>query len=99
MPYAFYMDVPIDQHIYAKIREKLDIAPPRGLIMHLVVKREGGLRYIDVWESKEVFEETFEAQIHPKVHQTFEEIGYQPDRHVEAEPLEILHLWSPLAPT
>jgi hypothetical protein len=98
MAYAFYMDVPIDEAIYERIRRKLGDVPPKGLIMHLVVKREGGLRYINVWESKAHFEDAFDGIIHEKVHETFEEIGYQPpSEHADPpHPYDIVHLWTPL---
>ncbi len=98
MAYAFYMDVAIEDSIYGRIQEKLGPQPPQGLIMHLVVKREGGLRYIDVWESEGAYKAAFERDIHPRVHQTFEEIGFQPDSHIQEQPLEIVHLWTPLVP-
>ncbi len=96
MAFAFYMDVPIDEAIYARVREKVGEEPPKGLIMHLVVKRDDGLRYIDVWESKAAFEQAFEGRIHSKVHEAFEEVGFQPDDHVQPEQLEIVHLWTPI---
>ena len=100
MAYAFEQEVPIDESIYARIQRKLGEAPPAGLIMHLVVKREGGLRYIDVWESREHFERAFDGYIHKAVHDTFEEIGYRPPtEHAPAlRDLDVVYVWTALAP-
>ena len=53
MTYAFIQDVPADREMYAKIRAKLPTAAPAGLITHVVIEQESGLRYVDVWESKD----------------------------------------------
>jgi len=54
MTYAFTQDVPIDAAFYQRIVEGLGDTPPKGLIAHIALERpEGGLRYIDLWESKE----------------------------------------------
>ena len=49
-------DIPIDAEFYGRITDALGAAPMDGLLMHLCVQSPaGGLRYIDVWESKEHF--------------------------------------------
>ena len=54
MTYAFNRDVPIDAAFYARIVEQLGPEPPEGLVIHLaIVRPEGGLRYLDVWESEQ----------------------------------------------
>ena len=53
MTYAFTQDVPIDAAFYKRITDGLGDSPPKGLIVHAAVERpEGGLRYIDIWESE-----------------------------------------------
>src|SRR4051812_28306346 len=77
--YAFIQDVPINEELYAQIRANLGSAPLPGLLVHLVVRREDGLlRYIDVWESKEACNETFEKRIHPAVFAAFKEAKFRP---------------------
>ena len=52
--YAFTQDVPIDAVTYQRIRDGLGDTPPDGLVVHLAIARpQGGLTYIDVWESRE----------------------------------------------
>jgi len=77
--YAFTQDVPINEELYAQIRANLGSEPLPGLLVHLVVRREDGLlRYIDVWESKEACNETFEKRIHPAVFAAFKEAKFRP---------------------
>ena len=61
MTYAFTYDVPITTEIYARIKEGLGPERPPGLIAHLTLQIEDGLRYIDVWHSKDDFEVFAEA--------------------------------------
>jgi hypothetical protein len=50
--YAFTQDVPIDEQFYRDHRRPGD-AVPNGLRVHLAIAPvEGGLRYIDVWETE-----------------------------------------------
>ena len=53
MTYAYTYDVPINAEIYARIKEGLGPDRPPGLIAHLAWRIEGGLRYVDVWQSKD----------------------------------------------
>jgi hypothetical protein len=69
MTYAFVQDVPIDAAFYARIREGLGTEPPQGLISHVVIERaEGGLRYVDIWESEDDWDRFAEDRLHPVVH-------------------------------
>jgi hypothetical protein len=75
MAYAFVQDVPIDAAFYVRIKQGLGEAPPAGLISHVVVERaEGGLRYIDVWESEQAWDDFVEERLHPVVHGLLSEI-------------------------
>src|SRR6478609_6113867 len=75
MTYAFTQDVPIDAAFYARVVELLGPERPEGLIIHLAIERpEGGLRYVDVWESEEHCERFTEDRLHPVVHGLLQEI-------------------------
>lgn len=80
MAYTFSQDVPIDVTTYRRIVEGLGKTPPEGLILHVALERaEGGLRYIDVWESEEDWDRFAEERLHPVVHPILTElIGSQP---------------------
>ena len=68
MVYAFIQDVPIGEDIYRTIIDALGPDPMKGSLLHLAVRRpEGGLRYIDVWESEEDSTRAFQERIHPAV--------------------------------
>ena len=89
--YAFTQDVPIGPELYARIIEELGPEPLEGSLLHLCVRRpEGGLRYIDVWESEEACTRAFEDRIHPAVDRAFG--GARPAREPEAHPLEVVDL-------
>ena len=72
MVYAFTQDVPIDAEFYGRIAAALGEAPMDGLLLHLCVRNpEGGLRYIDVWESEEQCARAFDERVHPAVDTAF----------------------------
>ena len=72
MVYAFTQDVPIDAALYGRITDELGDEPMDGLLLHLCVRRpDGGLRYIDVWESEEQCARAFEERVHPAVDAAF----------------------------
>jgi len=95
MPYAFIQDVPIDAAFYARIVEALGNEPPPGLIVHLAVERpEGGLRYVDVWESEAHWDRFGEERLHPVVHKMLGEIfGENLPDEPDRVPLPVIHTW------
>ncbi len=59
--------------------------------MHLALARpDGGLTYVDVWESREACDRAFQERIHPAVFGVFEEIGFQPEGEPVREELEVV---------
>lgn len=96
MTYAFTQDVPIDAAFYGRIAAALGDAPPDGLVVHLAVERaEGGLRYIDVWESQEHCDRFVEERLHPVVHGLLGEIfGDDLPPEPEQRPLAVVHAWT-----
>lgn len=72
MVYAYIQDVPIDVDLYRRVIDQLGPEPLAGSLLHLCVRREdGGLRYIDVWQSQEACEQAFDDRIHPAVDAAF----------------------------
>lgn len=96
MTYAFTQDVPIDAVFYWRIVDALGDEPAKGLITHLAVERpEGGLRYIDVWESQQDCDRFAEERLHPAVHGLLREIfGDQFPPEPERIPLSVIHVWA-----
>ncbi|MDQ3988508.1 MAG: hypothetical protein M3291_04800 [Actinomycetota bacterium] len=90
MVYAYTQDVPIDMDVYQRIIDTLGPEPIAGSLLHLCVRRaDGGLRYIDVWESEEACARAFEERIHPAVDAAFE--GSRPVGEPEVHHLDVLH--------
>ena len=72
MVYAFTQDVPIGPELYARIMSELGPEPLSGQLLHLCVRRaDGGLQYIDVWDSEESCARAFDERIHPAVNRAF----------------------------
>ena len=72
MVYAYIQDVPIDTGLYERIIDELGPEPLAGSLLHLCVLRpDGGLRYIDVWESEEQCARAFDERVHPAVDAAF----------------------------
>jgi hypothetical protein len=98
MTYAFTQDVPIDAAFYGRISDGLGAEPPAGLIVHLALERpEGGLRYIDVWETEADADRFTEERLHPVVHELLHEVfgddlPAEPERH----PVSVVHAWGHL---
>jgi hypothetical protein len=95
MPYAFIQDVPIDRAFYGRIVEGLGSEPPKGMIVHLATERpEGGLRYIDVWESEDDWDRFADERLHPVVHTLLGEIfGDELPPEPERVPVSVIHTW------
>ena len=93
--YAFTQDVPIDAAFYGRIVGKLGPELPEGLIIHIAIERpEGGLRYLDVWESEQDCERFTEERLHPVVHGLLAEIfGNALPPEPQRSLLSVVHAW------
>ena len=80
MSYAYTQDVLIDAGLYRQITDGLGDDPPPGLVVHLALERpEGGLRYVDVWETEADFADFRDAHIIPAVEKVLSERGIPHD--------------------
>jgi len=96
MTYAFTQDVPIDAGFYRQVIERLGDEPPKGLIVHVVVERPEGLRYIDVWDSEDDWDRFAEERLHPVVHPLLaNHFGDEFPPEPERLPLPVIHVWQP----
>jgi len=93
--YAFTYDVPIDAAFYRRIVDGLGEEAPKGFLVHVATELpRGGLRYLDVWESKEDWDRFEEERLHPVVHPLLaERLGFVPPEP-ERTFLTVLHLWT-----
>lgn len=88
--YAFVQDVPIGIETYWRIIDGLGGEPLPDQLLHLCIRRaDGGLRYIDVWGSREACDKAFDERIHPAVDKAFG--GNRPATEPTREVLEIVH--------
>jgi hypothetical protein len=93
MPYAFIQDVPANEEMYAKVRALLPSEAP-GLVAHVVIKREGGLRYVDVWASEAAWEQFRVAHVEPAVDEVLASYGIPHDHSlVTTEAVEVIDVW------
>jgi hypothetical protein len=96
MVYAYTQDVPIDTDMYARITDALGTARMEGLLLHLCVRNpDGGLRYIDVWESEAQCARVFDERIHPAVDAAFG--GHRPPVEPTVNRLDVVDITGPLA--
>ena len=94
MAYGFIEDVPADEHIYGQIRALLGDEPPKGLIAHVAVKREGGLRYVDVWETKADWDRFHNETLDPAVEKVLASMGLPVDPSlVQYEEVDVVDAW------
>ena len=75
MPYALQYDVPADEQFYRRVAAEIGDEQPEGLVAHLGVKRDGGLRHIEVWDSKEEAERFRTERIEPALDKVFAGAG------------------------
>jgi hypothetical protein len=93
MPYAFVQDVPANEEIYVKIRALLPEQAP-GLQAHVVIKREGGLRYVEVWDDEASWLAFRDAHVEPAVDQVLASYGIPHDHSmVTTEPIDVIDVW------
>jgi hypothetical protein len=97
MVYAYIQDVPIGEELYRRVLDELGPEPLAGSLLHLCVRRpDGGLRYIDVWESEQDCARAFDERVHPAVDAASG--GNRPAGEPEVQHLEVLHASGALVP-
>lgn len=95
MVYAYIQDVPIGDELYRRVIDNLGPEPMAGQLLHLCVRRpDGGLRYIDVWESEAACAAAFDDRIHLAVDAAFG--GNRPATEPTVERLDVLHVMGAL---
>lgn len=75
MSYAFHYDVPADEEFYRRVVGEIGDDQPEGLVVHLVVKRDDGLRHIEVWQSKQDWEHFRRERVEPALDTVFAAAG------------------------
>ena len=98
MTYAFIQDVPANAEMYAKIfariRASLPTAAPAGMISHVVIEQEVGLRYVDVWATREDWERFRWDHVEPAVEAVLGEYGLPHDHDlVSITDITVIDTW------
>ena len=94
MSYAFTYDVPINAETYARIKEGLGPERPDGLIAHLAWRTDTGLRYVDVWQTKNDFDAFEHGRLHPVVHPLLPDmLGFVPPEPPKTA-LDTVNAWT-----
>jgi hypothetical protein len=92
--HAFTQDVPLNAELYQQLRSDLGDERPVGLITHLALELpEGGLRYVDVWESEEHWQKFVEERLHPTVSRFLAERGL-PMREPQSTTIHVIDAWT-----
>ena len=93
MPYACFYDVPGDERMYAQVRAEIGEEQPKGLILHMVIKREDGLRHFQVWESRQEWERFQQERVAPAVAKMLAAVGVtDPPPRPEAQEMELIDI-------
>jgi hypothetical protein len=94
MTYGFIQDVPATLEMYDQIRDGIGDETPPGLISHVAIEREGGLRYVDVWETEEDWERFRQERLEPVVGKVLAAHGLEVDHsQVVFDPVTVLDTW------
>jgi hypothetical protein len=94
VPYALVYDVPADENMYRQVRAAIGDEQPKGLVAHLVVGVEGGLRHIGVWDSHEDWRRFRDERAQPAVRAVLAAAGLSempPEPAVEE--LRLVDVW------
>jgi hypothetical protein len=91
--YAYIQDVPITLPVYRQIKEEIGEDVPRGLLVHLVLETQEGLRYVDVWESQTDCERFFDERVHPAVDRVLARVGHPRGGEPRREEIVVHEVW------
>ena len=81
MTYACSYEVPADEHVYQQVKAEIGSDRPAGLVVHLVVKSDRGLRHIGVWDSEADWDRFRNERVEPAVGKVLAAAGVsQPPR-------------------
>jgi hypothetical protein len=93
MSYAFTQDVPIPWAVYQQIRANLGEGAPDGLVVHIVIETEKGLRYVDVWESEQAFRTFVETRLHPALAPVLARAGVGRPPEPQSHSITVREVW------
>ena len=93
MTYGCYYDVPGDERMYSQVKAEMGEEQPKGLVLHMVIKREDGLRHFEVWESRQEWERFQQGRVAPAVAKMLAAVGVtEPPPRPEAQEMELIDI-------
>ena len=76
MTYACSYEVPAPIEMYREVRRLIGDEPAEGMVAHVVVRSETGLRHLEVWDSEDLLGRFHEERVEPAVHQVLKAAGF-----------------------
>jgi len=76
MSYAMLYDVPADEAMYRQVNAAIGDEKPKGLVVHLVLQADAGLRHIGVWDSQQDWQRFHDERLEPAVHAVLTAAGF-----------------------
>ena len=85
--YATSYEVPADEQLYRRVKSEIGDDRAPGMVVHLVIKSDHGLRHIGVWESQADWERFRNERVGPAVGRVLDAAGVteRPPAPVEQE--------------
>ena len=76
MSYAMLYDVEILEEMYRQVSKAIGDKKPAGLVVHLVLQAESGLRHIGVWDSQQDWQRFHDERLEPAVRAVLTAAGF-----------------------
>lgn len=94
MSYACSYEVPATVEMYQQVRRLIGDAKPNGLIAHVVVRSDAGLRHLEVWDSEDQWRDFQENRVEPAVHEVLRAAGFtEMPPEPPTETLDLVDVW------
>jgi hypothetical protein len=74
--------------VYSCCRDSWPVRRPR--------KPDGKLRYVEVWEARELCDKAFNERVHPAVYGVFRELEFHPGSEPERHEFDVVDFVGPL---
>lgn len=96
MPFATIQDAPATEEMYQDVRAQLGDETPKGLLAHVALKAEGGLQYIDVWETEADWDRFHAEKLGPAVDAMLTKFGVpRPVTAPARQTPDVVGVWIP----
>jgi hypothetical protein len=80
--------------MYRKVRRLIGDDTPDGLVAHVVVRSEAGLRHLEVWDSEDSWTRFHDDRVQPAVHHVLRAAGFtEMPPEPQVEQLDLVDVW------